>query len=86
MCLNVMYQRPISISLKDRFTALEVRFVQQWDHKMDYGLEDWVNLLSDLLCEICYLHEFSWVEFPACEYYTDKLSEYAHQIQTTYKI
>jgi hypothetical protein len=86
MCLYQSYPRPIAAVLKEHFTNLEVRFVHQWDHKDEYGLDDWVNLLSDLLCEICYVHEFSWIEFPALEYYTDKLNEYATQIQTTYKI
>jgi hypothetical protein len=86
MCQYLCYPRPLHTILKERFTALESRFVQLWDHKEESELDDWVNLLSDLLCEVCYLHEFDWFEIPTCEYYSDKLSEYASMIQTTYKI
>jgi len=84
--MYLSYPRSIPSVLKGRFFKLKERFVLYWNMKIDYELADWVNLLSDLLCEICYLHEFNWLEFPQLGEYCTRLSDYATQIQSTYKI
>lgn len=86
MCLNVMYQRPIKDLLNERFTRYEQVFHGYWNQKDDVLYWEWVNLLSDLLCEIAYLHEFSSVEYPELVTYICTLEEFATRIQTTYKI
>jgi hypothetical protein len=81
-----MYQEPITIVLKRRYDQIVARYQRMYEHAAEYGLEDWVNLLSDLLCEICYYHEFSWFEIPLLELRCDQLDHYAFWIQQTYKI
>jgi len=86
MCLYISYPRPIRVILKERFDKLESQFIQTWKNKDCIEYDEWNDLLSNLLSEICYMESFSLRETPAIEYYCDKLSEYAGMIQSTYKI